>query len=481
MARMSSYIPDLPPCFTSTPEDKTIALVPVRPKAIDVWREKQSPSLQALCAETGFGAEDQQTLIERNDAGTVQTIYFIKSGEPDRYEAAKLAEYMQGTFGQTALGRLVFALETADLHLDEIFQFCLGWALAHYSFDTYIENPDQKTARLQWPEHIKAAEIEAYAQAIFLTRNLVNTPTNDMGPAEMETAAREIAGHFKARIDVIADDDLHESGFPLIHTVGDASDHRPRLIDITWGDPAKPLVTLVGKGVAFDSGGLNLKPGKAMAIMKKDMGGAAHVLGLGWLIMALNLPVSLRILVPAVENSISGAAFRPGDIMRSRLGLSVENTNTDAEGRLILADSLCYATEDKMALPDILIDYATLTGSARAALGHDIPAMCATNNKTAQDLQDISFTYKDPVWRMPLYEPYKTHLQSPVADLVNSASPPGDLIYSALFLQHFIHDHPDWVHLDCFAWESSGKPGRPQGGADTGLIAVFEYLKSRYV
>jgi len=214
--------------------------------------------------------------------------------------------------------------------------------------------------------------------------------------------------------------------------------------------------------------------------MKKDMGGAAHALGLGYLIMAFDLPVRLRILIPAVENAISGPAFRPGDIKRARNGLSVENTNTDAEGRLILADSLTYATEDKSDYPDLVIDYATLTGSARAALGYEIPGLFSTDDDLAKMLQDLSFKIKDPVWQMPLYAPYKKHLSSPVADSVNSADPPGDLIYAALFLQKFLVGEPSWIHLDCYAWENAGYPGRPQGGADTGLLAVFELLKHRY-
>ncbi|HOO82557.1 MAG TPA: leucyl aminopeptidase family protein, partial [Alphaproteobacteria bacterium] len=258
---------------------------------------------------------------------------------------------------------------------------------------------------------------------------------------------------------------------------GKASPRAPRLIEMVWGNAKHPKVTLVGKGVAFDTGGLDIKPSSSMALMKKDMGGAAHVIGLAKLIMDHGLPVRLRVLIPAVENVVGGAAYRPSDIIKSRKGVFVENTNTDAEGRLILADALAYACEDK---PELVVDYATLTGSARAGLGPDIPAMFSNNEEVAQDIQKLAKKTEDPVWNMPLWQPYRKYLDSSNADIINSTGQAGDGIYSALFLETFVEKDTDWVHLDCFSWEMSGRPGRPKGAADTGLRTVFAYLQGRF-
>lgn len=249
------------------------------------------------------------------------------------------------------------------------------------------------------------------------------------------------------------------------------------MIDLRWGNPKRPKVTLVGKGVVFDTGGVDIKPAKAMELMKKDMGGAAHVLAAARIIMALRIPVRLRVIIPAVENAVSDRAFRPSDVFTSRKGVTIENTNTDAEGRLILSDALALACEEK---PDLLVDFATLTGSARVALGFEVPAMFSNNDKIAERLQKISMEVEDPVWRMPLWRPYRRVLKSGVADLINSTGQPGDLIYSALFLEHFVEEKTDWVHLDLFAWEPSGKPGRPRGGTDMGLRAVVTLIEDRY-
>jgi leucyl aminopeptidase len=308
-------------------------------------------------------------------------------------------------------------------------------------------------------------------------RDLVNTPANDMGPEEIEAAVKVLAKEHEASVKVIKDQKILEKDFPLIFTVGKASPRLPRLIDMSWGNAKHPKVTLVGKGVAFDTGGLDLKPSAYMALMKKDMGGAAHVIALAKLIMDHKLPVRLRLLIPAVENSVAGEAFRPGDIIKSRKGPFVENTNTDAEGRLILADALTYASEGK---PELIIDFATLTGSARAGLGPDIPAMFSNNDTIAGRLQALSEETEDPVWRMPLWQPYRAHIENATGDLLNSAGIPGDGIYSALFLETFVDEKTDWVHLDCFSWEQTGRAGRPKGAADTGLRTVFAYLQGRY-
>jgi len=313
---------------------------------------------------------------------------------------------------------------------------------------------------------------------------LINIPANDMGPDEMEAAAKYIAEKGNATFKVIKGAKL-EKEFPLVHTVGKASPRSPRLIEFTWqrsgGKADAPKLTIVGKGVVFDTGGLDIKPSQYMRLMKKDMGGGAHALALAKMVMDLKLPVNLRVLVPCVENAVGGASFRPGDIITSRKGLTVENTNTDAEGRLILADALTYASEEN---PDLIIDFATLTGSARAALGPDIPAMFSNSDKVAQSLQSFSMKEDDPLWQMPLWAAYNKTIEPSDADLHNSASVPGDLIYSALFLQRFLVETkkkaPDWIHLDLFAWDSSGRPGRAQGGTDMGLRALYNYLEERY-
>ena len=277
---------------------------------------------------------------------------------------------------------------------------------------------------------------------------------------------------------VIRGVDLLNSNFPAVHAVGRASDREPRLLKMEWGDEDDPLLALCGKGVCFDTGGLNLKPGAGMALMKKDMGGAAHVLGLARLIMQAKLPVRLLVLIPAVENSVSGNAYRPGDVISTRKGLTVEIGNTDAEGRVILADALTYACESE---PDLLIDFATLTGAARIALGTDLPPVFSNDVTIANDIVAAGDTEEDPLWVMPLYQPYKELLKSPIADLNNmSRTPFGGCITAALFMEHFITPETDWVHIDTWAWNQGNRPGRPEGGEAIGLRAVFRYLENRY-
>ncbi|MGB1077723.1 MAG: leucyl aminopeptidase family protein, partial [Bdellovibrionales bacterium] len=319
--------------------------------------------------------------------------------------------------------------------------------------------------------------VEAHIKSICLVRDMINTPANDLGPKELASCVQNIAKEHKAKVKVIDNQKTLEKDFPLVFTVGKASDRAPRLIDMTWGKEKDPKITLVGKGVIYDTGGLNLKPGQYMKNMKKDMGGAAHVLGIANIIMAMKLPVRLRLIIPAVENSISGPAFRPGDILKSRKGLTVENTNTDAEGRLILADALTLASEEDT---EIIIDCATLTGSARAALGPDVPPFFSTNPTVAKELQALSFVEQDNLWFMPLLEQYNKTIESSIADIVNSAGSPGDLIYSALFLKKFLNRTPDWVHVDMYAWCDNPNPGRPSAGSDTGLRALYSYLEKRF-
>ena len=355
----------------------------------------------------------------------------------------------------------------------------LGWMLGQYRYHEYLSEPKVTGARVllvKEPGRIQNAAHQAAATA--LVRDLVNRPAGDCGPNALEAEAKRIAKAHKAEVTVIAGEAL-ETGYPLIHAVGKAAmrDHAPRLIEIEWGDPRHPRIAIVGKGITFDSGGLDIKPASGMRIMKKDMGGAAHALALAELIMAAHLPVRLHMLVAAAENSIAGNAFRPGDILKSRKGITVEIDNTDAEGRLVLADALTKAIEDK---PGLIVDFATLTGAARVALGPDLPAMFSNNDEFADALQAAAKTTTDPLWRMPLWAPYSDMLDSDIADTSNSGGAFAGAVTAALFLQKFVPDDVPWVHLDTYAWRPTSKPGRPKGGEALGLRAVFRYLTEIY-
>ncbi len=464
--------------FTTKKAPKGLSIFLVKEKDYKGWLSKQAADVKALANSQGFKPGGKLALITRNAKGQPSKVFALVQDSIGIYDMPAALDQIKAQLSQDFIDKTVFELSTAKLKEEEITQALTGWALGGYQFNRY-KAKKTKAAIMRWPEKANKKRVTAYARSIYMLRELINTPANDLGPAQLEDAARFVAKEFKAKISVTADKKLLEKNFPVIYTVGEAAadDRRPRLIDLSWGKKTDPKLTLVGKGVSFDTGGLNLKPGQYMKLMKKDMGGAAHALALGWLVMALNLPVNLRVLVPAVENSISGPAFRPSDIIKSRKGLFIENTNTDAEGRLILADSLTYACEAK---PDLVIDFATLTGSARAALGEDIPAFFATDSKTAATLQNLSVDIDDPVWRMPLWQDYKRHVQNSNGDLVNSAGLPGDLIYSAIFLQQFMDGKTEWLHFDTFAWETSGRPGRAKGGKDTGLRSAFALLESRY-
>jgi len=353
----------------------------------------------------------------------------------------------------------------------------LAFALGSYRFTRY-RKADVAEVRLVPPEDVNATEIAAIADAAMLARDLVNTPSNDMGPAELALAAQAVADRFGARFTCIVGEDLLQHNFPLIHAVGMASTRAPRLIELIWGDPAHPKVTLVGKGVCFDSGGLDLKPSSGMLIMKKDMGGAANVLALAQMVMQAKLKLRLRVLIPAVENAVAGNAFRPLDIFPSRKGLSVEIGNTDAEGRLVLADALAYADEEE---PDLLIDMGTLTGAARVALGPDLPPFYTSDEALALDVARCAREENDPLWRMPLWPPYDAWLDSKIANLNNA--PSGGFagsITCALFLQRFVERAKSWLHLDIYAWTPSARPARPEGGECQAARAIFKLLGERY-
>lgn len=358
----------------------------------------------------------------------------------------------------------------------------LGWLLAQYRFDDYRSKKDEAERGARVLVTGEAASIDetiGVAEATTLVRDLVNTPAADLGPAELEETAREIAQKSGVPLQVTKGDELAQ-GYPLIAAVGGAAmpERAPRLIEFEWGKTGDPRVAIVGKGVCFDSGGLDLKTAAGMRLMKKDMGGAAHALALARLVMGARLPVRLHVLVPSVENAVSGASYRPGDIVKSRKGTFVEIDNTDAEGRLILADALAKAVEGK---PELIVDFATLTGAARVALGPDLPAFFANAEELAALVQDAARDVEDPVWRMPLWDPYDDMLKSDVADFANASSTPmAGCITAALFLKKFVPDDLQWAHLDTYAWRDAAKPGRPKGGEALGLRAVFQALSSRY-
>jgi len=351
----------------------------------------------------------------------------------------------------------------------------LGWALGHYRFDRYKPAADRKVRLRMADRH--SARVEAMAESTVLVRDLVNTPASDLGPAELAKAASALAERFGADYRCVQGERL-EREFPAIHTVGQASSRPPRLIRLQWGDEDAPPLALVGKGVIFDSGGLDIKPGAGMVLMKKDMGGAAHVLGLAQLIMALGLRVNLRVYIPAVENAISGNAYRPSDIIRTRNGTTVEIGNTDAEGRVVLSDALTLACEEGA---ERVIDFATLTGAARIALGEDLPPLFARNTEQARAIQDRSFELQDPLWHMPLFEGYRRQIQPAIADLSNTGTSKfGGSLTAALFLDHFVAQEVDWMHLDVYAWNLGNRPGRPAGGEAQGFRAIFEWLERQY-
>lgn len=352
----------------------------------------------------------------------------------------------------------------------------INWALAQYRFVAYKKQDLQPRILVLMEEDLK--DILILTQSLFLVRDLVNTPASDMGPKEMAEVVEQLAQTHKAQFKQWVGDELLTANFPAIHAVGRASASAPRLLSLTWGEERHPRITLVGKGVCFDSGGLDIKPTAGMRLMKKDMGGAAHVIGLAQWIMMRRLPVRLQVLIPAVENSIGPNAFRPGDVLTMRNGLTVEIDNTDAEGRLVLADALVKACEEQ---PELIIDFATLTGAARVAVGTEIAAMFSNSDKLAAVLNDASHKAADPVWRMPLFAAYEEFLNSNIADLANScASPYAGAIIAGLFLQRFVTPSVPWVHFDVMAWNTSNKPGKPEGGEAMGLRTVVEYLLRVY-
>jgi len=451
-----------------TPDDGPVrTLIPLRDADFEAWKSRASEQQLNWVVSSGFNAKPGEICPIPADSGDVESCLVGMQPEGWLYQLAGLPDKLPpGTY------RL-----DCDWESEALIQAGLGWGLSTYRYDRYKKNNSRNSAMLALDNSYGTAA-GRLLEAQCLVRDLVNTPTEHMGPAELADAVISQAEEFDAQTEVITGDELLPRDFPLIHAVGRAAERPPRLVRMTWGDPAAPLVALVGKGVCFDTGGLNLKSTPGMALMKKDMGGAAHALALARLVMQHELPVRLLLLVPAVENSVSGNAYRPGDILRSRNGLSIEIGNTDAEGRLVLADALALATEQE---PELIIDYATLTGAARVAMGPDIPPLFSNHDEIAEAIESCSIQEEDPLWRLPLHQPYREMIKSPIADLNNSASSSyGGCITAALFLEHFVTPETPWVHVDTFAWNQSNRPGRPKGGEALGLRAVFRFLSDRY-
>ncbi|MBB5729463.1 leucyl aminopeptidase family protein [Sphingomonas prati] len=438
----------------------------IQPAQLDDWVATQPERTRVAVTTAQFTGKPGSVVILPGHKPDEWSVVAGSDGSDDPWQLAALAAALPA-------GHYRF-------HDDVPAAATLGWLLAHHRFDRYRSTGDPIPQRILLTR--RPAEIDAMvslAAATALVRDLVDTPASDMGPADLAAQVERVAARFQASLTVTQGDDLAR-GFPMVAAVGRAAvpARAPRMIELLWGDPTHPRIAIVGKGVVFDSGGLNIKPTSGMLMMKKDMGGAAHALALAMLVMEAQLPVRLHLLIPAVENAIAGDAFRPGDVLASRKGLSVEIGNTDAEGRLVLGDALTRAGEDT---PELILDFATLTGAARVALGPDLPALFANNDALADALIAAGTATADPVWRMPLWAPYNDMLKSGIADINNAGE--GGLagaVTAALFLQRFVSADIPWAHFDTFAWRPTARPGRPKGGEALGLRAAWRYLFNRF-
>ena len=428
------------------------------------WLEQQPPLTQNWIKASGYQGKGIQLLPGSN--GELTQALFVCDSLDDMFACGELANALPA-------GDYTIANDAAAEHLLNI---AFGWGVGAYRFERYLK-PGKEQARLLLEDESILTQAEMLVEATKRVRDLINTPAADMMPENLAAAVEAMAQEFNADFKQIVGDDLLSENYPMVHAVGRASVHAPRLLDLRWGDESHPKVTLVGKGVCFDSGGMDIKPSAAMRWMKKDMGGSAHTIGLAYLIMAQQLPVRLRLLIPAVENAVSGNAFRPGDVLNTRKGTTVEIDNTDAEGRLVLCDALTEAVSET---PELVVDYATLTGAARVALGTELPGFFTNQLQLSSDLMQVGQKVSDPVWNLPLHQPYKDFLKSDIADMTNCAATPfGGAITAALYLEHFVEETP-WVHFDVMAWNNRKLSGRPVGGEAMGMRAVFEYLSNRF-
>ena len=458
----------LPACFVRATEAG--AACPITVVARDgypAWLAMQDAPLQGWLKANAFTASAGAWLLAPAADGSPRAVIAIVADGEDPHALSHLPALLPPGDYRIAADSPVRPDPGALL---------LGWGLGAYRFDRYV--PRNRPAPRLVLEDGADAEALSLLRASLRVRDLVNTPTEHMGPADLEAAARDLAKQHGAELSVITGDALLAQNFPTIHAVGRASHREPRLIELRWGGASHPHVAIVGKGVCFDTGGLDIKGADGMRNMKKDMGGAAHAIALAQLVMELRLPVRMTLLVPAVENAIAGNAYRPGEVIRTRQGLAVEVDNTDAEGRLVLCDALAYAAESK---PALVLDFATLTGAARIALGPDLPALFCNDEALAADYLAAAQRARDPLWRLPLWRPYLSYLKSNVADLANAgASRMGGAITAALYLQRFVPEPLPWAHVDVYAWNDSDRPGRPAGGEAQGLRAALALLQKRF-
>ncbi len=449
-------------CFSD--QKKSIPLFVVEEGDFSTWVASQLELVRRWLIAADFKGKAGTFCLVPNSQGQLQAVVVCVSRLDDLY----------------GLAALPLRLPQGVYHLHDhthAFEQLLGWGLGCYQFTRY-KKAESTPAQITVPSGISQQRLENILSAIYLVRDLINTPTEDLGPEQLAQAARNLADEFNGDYSECVGDELLEQGFNAIHAVGRASPRAPRLIDLHFGDPRAPAITLVGKGVCFDSGGLDLKNASGMLTMKKDMAGAAHVLGLARMILVEALPVRLRVLIPAVENVVSGNSYRPGDVIKMRSGKTVEITNTDAEGRLILADALHAAVEKK---PELLINIASLTGAARVALGTDLAGLFSNQDTLSSAILEQAKTVQDPTWLLPLYSPYRDLLKSPIADFTNAVEGGyGGAITAALFLQEFVPETIPWMHWDIMAWNNSQKPGRPMGGEAMGIRAIFGYLLEKY-
>ena len=456
-------MPRMPNIFAN-PSSRAVPLHLVANADAQAWLKAQGTRTQNSAASQSWTGKLGQILyVTENGLPILLSIGLGDASARKRKRFGAVADIAN-------LPKAVFELVDPDPKVAQ--EFSLGFALSKYRFKRYTANAAPE-AELLCPPGCDEQNLQVIIEGEFLTRDLINTPANDMGPEELEAAVRDLANEHGAQISVVKGKDLIAQNFPMIHAVGRASSREPRLIDMTWGTSG-PRLTLVGKGVCFDTGGLNIKPGASMGLMKKDMGGAAHVMGLAKMIMASKMPLQLRMLIPAVENVISGDAFRPQDILISRKGLTVEINNTDAEGRLVLADALALADETP---PDLMICMATLTGAARVAVGPDIAPYFTGNVSLSHAIATAASTVDDPVWQLPLHAPYEAMIEPGIADLDNAPSGGfAGATTAALFLQRFVTDTVQFVHFDCYGWQPTAAPARPKGGVGQGTRALFQAL-----
>ncbi|PIQ43401.1 MAG: leucyl aminopeptidase [Gammaproteobacteria bacterium CG11_big_fil_rev_8_21_14_0_20_46_22] len=454
-------------CYTSEPRTHACSIVAIPCDEFQGFLLAQTARVQLQLKALGFKAEPGTFCVLTSEAGEREQV-LLGVDKKDDLRAVGMLPLL--------LPEGLYALDQDSMR-PALQQAAVYWGLGTYQFERY-KTARRKPAVLVLPKQCDDALVENMVSATHLGRNLINTPTEDMGPLDLAEAVAELAAAYGADVSQIIDEALLDENYPAIFTVGRAGSQMPRLIDLTWGDPSHPKITLVGKGVCFDTGGLDIKTGGSMLLMKKDMGGAAHVIALAKMIMQDNLPLRLRVLIPAVENGISSESYRPGDIIKMRNGKTVEITNTDAEGRLVLADALTEASSER---PELLIDFATLTGAARVALGPQIGNLFSNNDELARQLVSVAAQERDCLWQMPLYTAYQTYLTSLIADMSNSGlNGFAGAIQAALFLSNFISQDVDWVHCDVSGWSFEARPGHAVGGDLIGARAMFMYLRQRY-